>query len=91
LRMLSTQSQVFSIFVTARIVSANDRSRMELREGPPVPGEREDELGNALTMTVRAVVWRVSSEDGTTIVPIVRWEVLDYTPFEVQDYPDEDR
>jgi hypothetical protein len=25
------------------------------------------------------------------ITPIVRWEVLDYVPFEVQDYPDEKR
>ncbi|MEO6708709.1 MAG: hypothetical protein ABI054_12785, partial [Planctomycetota bacterium] len=90
LRLLTTQSQVFSIFVTARIVSPNDQSRFET-QGPPRPGEREDELGNALTVTVRAVVWRVTSDDGTTIVPIVRWEVLDYMPMDVLDYPDEDR
>jgi type II secretory pathway component PulK len=90
LHLLTTQSQVFSIFVTARIVGADDKSRSEIR-GPPQPGEHEDELGNALTVTVRAVVWRVTGEDGTTIVPIVRWEVLDYSPLEVLDYPDEDR
>ena len=90
MRLLGTQSQVFSIFITARIVTGRDTGRTQF-DGPPPPGEREDELGNALTRTVRAIVWRVTSEDGTTIVPIVRWEVLDYLPFEVLDYPDEDR
>jgi hypothetical protein len=52
---------------------------------------RDDELGTALTRTVRAVVWRVTGDDGTTILPLVRWEVLDYSPFEVLDYPDDDR
>jgi len=91
LRLLTTQSQVFSIFVTARIVTGRDTGRVDFESGPPPPGEREDELGNALTRTVRAVVWRVTSDDGTIIVPIVRWEVLDYLPFEVLDYPDDDR
>ncbi len=90
LSLLNTQSQIFSIFVTARIVNSNDRNNVD-RSRPPLPGEHDDELGNALTRSVRAVVWRVTSDDGTTIVPIIRWEVLDYTPFEVQDYPDEDR
>ncbi len=90
LRLLGTQSQVFSIFVIARIVNSNDRNNID-RSRPPLPGEHDDELGNALTRSVRAVVWRVTSDDGTTIVPIIRWEVLDYTPFEVQDFPDEDR
>ena len=42
--------------------------------------------------TVRSVVWRRVLEDGSVqIVPLVRWEVLDYVPLEVQDFPDEDR
>jgi len=90
LKLLTTQSQVFSIYVTARIVNPNDKGGRDY-EGPPRPGEHDDELGNALMRTVRAVVWRVTTDDGTVIVPIVRWEVLDYTPFEVQDYPDDDR
>ncbi|MBK8178292.1 MAG: hypothetical protein IPK67_05230 [Planctomycetes bacterium] len=89
LRLLTTQSQVFSIYVTARILNQGDTGRTY--EGPPRPGERDDELGNSLTRTVRAVVWRVSGDEGTTIVPLIRWEVLDYIPFEVLDYPDEDR
>jgi hypothetical protein len=91
LRLVTTQSQVFSIFVTARIVTGNQNGRDRMLDGPPRPGERDDELGNALTRTVRAVVWRVTGDDGTTILPLVRWEVLDYSPFEVLDYPDDDR
>jgi hypothetical protein len=38
--------------------------------------------------TVRCVVWRHAHEDGSVdSVPIVRWEVLDHSPFEVLDYP----
>ena len=41
---------------------------------------------------MRQVVWRKVAEDGTVdIIPIVRWEVLDHVPYEVLDYPDEDR
>ncbi len=90
LKLLTTKSNVFSIYVTARIINPNDRTGRTY-DGPPLPGEHDDELGNGLTRTVRAVVWRVTTDDGTTIVPIVRWEVLDYTPFEVLDYPDDDR
>jgi hypothetical protein len=42
--------------------------------------------------TVRCVVWRrEGADDGVEIVPIVRWEVLDYFPFEVLDDPTERR
>jgi hypothetical protein len=41
--------------------------------------------------TVRSVIWRKADGDKTTIVPLVRWEVLDYTPFEVLDFPVEGR
>ena len=46
---------------------------------------------NELVRTVRAVVWRRSTEDGIQIVPIIPWEQVDYVPYEVLDYPDEDR
>jgi hypothetical protein len=56
-------------------------------------GEREDReaAGDSLLRVVRAVLWRHEVEDDFEIVPIVRWEVLDYVPFEVQDYPEDDR
>ena len=42
--------------------------------------------------TARAVFWRRENADGEIeCVPIVRWEILDYVPFEVQDFPDDDR
>jgi hypothetical protein len=37
------------------------------------------------------VLWRRETEEGMQLVPLVRWEVLDYLPIEVLDYPDEDR
>jgi hypothetical protein len=41
--------------------------------------------------TVRCVVWRRKQGDSVTIVPLARWEVLDYMPFVVEDYPEDDR
>jgi hypothetical protein len=38
---------------------------------------------------VRVVVWRRSTDDGVEVLFIVPWEELDFTPFEVEDYPDE--
>jgi hypothetical protein len=39
--------------------------------------------------TVRTVVWRRSGDDGVEIVPVLPWEVLDYSPFEIQDFPED--
>lgn len=85
---LTTTSNVFSIFVVAR--------RTTSAEGDQVFAEPEsrrlaEEQGDALVRVIRAVVWRRSVDDEVEIVPIVRWEWLDYVPFEVQDYPDERR
>jgi hypothetical protein len=90
LRLLTTQSHVFSVYITARKITArgggfNSASRQ------PEPGEQEDLAGTGLLRTVHAVFWRTQSGDETVLVPIVRWEVLDYSPFEVLDYPGEDR
>ncbi len=89
-RLLTTQSGVFSIFVTARRATGAQDDFGGVRGAPP-PGEREDELGNAITRTVRCVIWRYQDGEEWRMLPLVRWEVLDYTPFEVQDYPDPDR
>ena len=52
-----------------------------------------EERGTAVATTVRCVVWRHSTggEQGVQIVPIERWECLDYLPYELQDFPDEER
>lgn len=87
-QLLSTESRVFSIYVTARRATGQGDDFGGWR-GVPRPGEREDEVGNALVRTVRSVVWRYQDGDEWRIVPLVRWDELDYTPFEVLDYPDD--
>jgi hypothetical protein len=77
---------VFSIFVVARRSTSVEgdadlaRDQRELAEGQ----------GDALVRSVRSVVWRRTGDE-VSVVPIVRWEVLDYSPYEVLDYPDEER
>jgi len=84
--LLCVRSHVFSIYITARRkTGTNDDFGGTL--GVPKPGEREDERGKGLVRTVRSVVWRKTDGEETQLVPLVRWEVLDYTPFEVIDYP----
>ncbi len=84
--MLTVQSQVFSIFLTAYKPTGEQEytSQLPTREET----ENEEAQGQGLLRTVRAVVWRRDLGDGTIeIVPIVRWEVLDYVPYEVLDFP----
>ena len=89
-QLLTTQSQVFSIYVTARRATGQQDDFGGYR-GARRPDEQEDMRGNALVRTIHSVVWRFNDGEEWRIVPLVRWEVLDYTPFEVQDFPDEDR
>jgi hypothetical protein len=89
-RLIGTQSQVFSIFVTARRATGRGDAFGGTRGALP-QGQREDERGDAIVTTVRSVVWRYKDGETWKIVPIVRWEVLDYTPFEVLDFPPDDR
>ena len=89
-QLSTTQSQVFSLYVTARRATGQQDAFGGYR-GARRGDEQEDRLGNALVRTVRSVVWRYNDGEEWRIVPLVRWEVIDYTPFEVQDFPDEDR
>lgn len=87
--MLKVESSVFSIFVTARRLTGQEN--IDAR-GRPEEVERQEEESAGLVRTVRSVVWRRSSDNGeASIVPLVRWEVLNYVPKEVLDYPDERR
>ena len=87
---LTTTSNVFSVFITAR--RSTSSSANVFIASSAAEREREEELAAGLVRTVRAVVWRREGGDsGATLDPIVRWEVLDYSPYEVQDFPDEDR
>lgn len=89
-KLLTTQSHVFTIFLVARKATSVDGDTSEPPESPEQMRE-EEERGDALTRVVRCVVWRAKKNDEVVIVPIVRWEVLDYLPHEIQDYPDEER
>jgi len=85
--LLKTQSQVFSIFVTARKPTGDEQIDGFSRRDDI---EREEANWQGLVRTVRAVVWRrVLGEGEVEIVPLVRWEELDYVPFEVVDFPEE--
>lgn len=89
-QLLTTQSRVFSIYMVARKATSVEgdvgdvpRSAAEVRA--------EEERGDTLTRVVRCVVWRAKRGDDVVLIPIVRWEILDYYPHEVIDYPDEQR
>jgi len=89
-QILTVESRVFSIVVIARRSTAAEgdmsdaaTSREEL--------EASEQSGDSLLRVVRCVVWRHKQGDEYEIVPLVRWEVLDYVPYEVQDYPEEGR
>jgi len=86
----TTTSNVFSVFITAR--RSTSSSGELFIASSAAEREREEERAAGLVRTVRAVVWRrEGGEEGADLHPVVRWEVLDYSPYEVQDYPDEDR
>ena len=86
----TTSSNVFSVFITARRSTSNSDEVFIATSA--AEREREEELAAGLVRTVRAVMWRrEGGADGATLQPIVRWEVLDYSPYEVQDFPEEDR
>jgi len=88
--LLTVQSHVFSIYITARRKTGSQEDFGGVL-GARREEDREDVRGKGLVRTVRCVVWRYTDGDETRIIPIVRWELLDYTPFEVLDFPDEDR
>lgn len=85
--LLKTESQVFSIYVTARKPTGDEQIDSSSR-GEDI--RREEANWHGLVRTVRAVVWRRTVGEGEVqMVPLVRWEVLDYSPFEVLDFPEE--
>ncbi len=84
--LLKTESHVFSIFITARKPTGEERIDPTARQDDI---EEEEANWQGLVRTVRAVVWRrVLGEGEVQILPLVRWEVLDYSPYELLDYPE---
>ena len=88
-QLLTVDSRVFSIYVVARRTTSLEGDLPPELAGRPARGT-EDQKGDALVRVIRSVVWRHESGDETVITPIVRWEVLDYVPYEVLDYPEEE-
>jgi len=86
--LLETQSEVFTIYITARRENGGQGQLSSFAD--PRERERLEELpGGALVRTVRTVVWRRAGDDGVEVIPIIPWEVLDYRPFELEDYPED--
>ncbi len=89
LNHLTVESNVFSIFVTARFSTSGDQDNQGDMSREAL--EEAEEKGTDLTRTVRCLVWRYQDDEDWVLVPLERWEVLDYRPYEVLDYPDEER
>ncbi|MEQ1891354.1 MAG: hypothetical protein ABL998_02330 [Planctomycetota bacterium] len=87
--LLKVQSGVFSIFITARKPTGEEQIDPFSR-GEDI--EREEANWQGLVRTVRAVLWRRPAGEGEVeMLSIVRWEELDYVPFEVLDFPEAKR
>ncbi|MHC4892101.1 MAG: hypothetical protein ACYTFV_01825 [Planctomycetota bacterium] len=91
--LIGVSSDVFTIIVTVQ----RDTAALALdgTEGAPMTREQYEEQlysPSNLTRTIACTVWRRSDEEsGVELVPLQRWEYLDYIPYEVLDYPGEDR
>ena len=87
--LLKVDSSVFSIYVTARKLTG--RENIDAR-GRPEDVERQEEESAGLVRTIRSVVWRKTNDNGeAVIIPILRWEALNYVPHQVYDFPDDRR
>jgi hypothetical protein len=85
---LKVSSSVFSIYITARKLTGSEDLDAGAR---PDEVERQEEESAGLVRTVRCVIWRQESEGGdAVIIPLIRWEVLNYIPHNVLDYPDDE-
>jgi hypothetical protein len=89
-QLLTPKSNVFSIYVVARRSTAV-QAQDELTLTPAEQRKREETGGDSLVRVVRSVVWRRDVDGEVQLVPLVRWQVLDYLPYEVLDFPPEDR
>jgi hypothetical protein len=88
--LVGTTSDVFTIYVTVRRptqagggLSQQALSREEFDEQLHAPTN--------LSRTVACTVWRRANGEDIELVPLQRWEYLEYVPYEVLDYPGEDR
>jgi type II secretory pathway pseudopilin PulG len=90
-QLLTTQSHVFTVCISARRATGRSDDFGGALGIKPSVEEEERERALQIVRTVRSVVWRYQDGDTLRILPLVRWDVIEYTPFEVLDFPDEDR
>lgn len=86
--LLRVTSDVFSITITARVPTSEERRRIRDFTSR-LEQERYERSGLHLVRTVRAVYWRRIGEGEVELIPLVPWEVLDHAPLPVLDYPEE--
>lgn len=89
-QLLTTTSNVFSIYVVAR-KTTSAQGDMDSALSPVELRKKEEQSGDSLVRVVRSVVWRHTVDDEVVLTPIVRWEILDYVPYEILDFPPDDR
>ncbi len=53
--------------------------------------EELERLPTNLARTIACTVWRRTTDEGVEIIPLQRWEYIDYVPWESLDFPDEER
>lgn len=88
-RLVDVKSDVFTIYLTARKDTSGRMSGIGTLTREEV--EEQERLPTNLARTIACTVWRRSTDGGVEIIPLQRWEYLDYTPWEVLDFPDEGR
>ena len=81
-------SQVFEIIVTARLPTIQEEDQLLEFDSRR---EREEYFrsGAFLVRSVRAVYWRSLDEDEITMIPLIRWEVLEFPPLQILDLPED--
>jgi hypothetical protein len=85
--MLTVESSVFSVFITARRATGSEEET-EIATSREEQEEQE-RRGAGLERTIRAIFWRRVGQEEAEILPLVRWEILDYAPYEVLDFPED--
>ncbi|MEO0651159.1 MAG: hypothetical protein AAFZ65_10820, partial [Planctomycetota bacterium] len=91
LGLVTVQSDVFTIFVTVQRDTSLEQDQGLVEQMTREEYEEQLYSPSNLTRTVACTVWRRQGEEGVELVPLQRWEYLDYIPYEILDYPEEDR
>lgn len=89
IRLVGVESNVFTIYLTARKDTSGRAAAVGVMSRDEI--EEQERLPTNISRTIACTVWRTTYNDEVVIVPLQRWEYLDYVPWEVLDYPGEER